>query len=90
MWAKTNLRFRASEPMLDVANALRILDKHEDFQGRFRYNPAVNKVLDRGSVMLDWRVSELIAVIQERFLPEIPDDCVKQALLVHANRVIQK
>lgn len=89
-WVKTNLRLRNGEPMLDIANVLRVLERHDAFAGRFRYNNDLNKVMDRGSVMLDWRVAEVVAVIQERFLPEISEVAVQKGLLVYANRVIQK
>lgn len=89
-WAKKNLRFKGAEPYLDSANALRVLARHPTFAGRFKYNETLNKVMDKGTVMLDWRVSEVVAVIQERFLPEISADAVEKALIVHANRVIQK
>ena len=89
-WARENLRFKGSEPMIDIANALRVLERHSDFDGRFRYNPTLKKVMDKGSVMLDWRVAEIVAILQERFLPEIPEDVVGKALIVHSNRVILK
>ncbi len=89
-WAKKNLRFKGADPYLDSANALRVLERHPTFAGRFKYNETLNKVMDKGTVMLDWRVSEVVAVIQERFLAEVPADAVEKALIVHANRVIQK
>lgn len=89
-WAKKNLRFKSAGPYLDIANTLRVLERHETFTGRFRYNETLNKVMDKGAVMLDWRVAEVVAVIQERFLPEVSADTVERALIVHANRVIQK
>lgn len=90
VWARENLRFKGGEPMLDIANVLRVFERHEAFAGRFKFNEALNKVLDKGTVMLDWRVAEVVAVIQERFLPEVSEAAVQKALLVHANRVIQK
>lgn len=89
-WAKANLRFNGDEPVLDIANALRVLKRHETFAGRFRFNDTLNKVMDKGSVMLDWRVAEVVAVIQERFLPGISEAAVNKALIVHANHEIQK
>lgn len=89
-WAKANLRFKAGEPYRDSANVLRILDRHEAFAGRFKFNENLNKVMDKGAVMLDWRVADLVVAIQERFIPEIPVDVVEKGLIVHANRAIQK
>lgn len=89
-WARENLRFRANEPFIDIANALRVLERHPEFDGRFRYNTSLKKVMDKGAVMLDWRVAEVVAVIQERFLPEITESDVNKALIVHSNRVILK
>ncbi len=86
VWAKQNLRWRDGFPLLDIANAMRVLDRHEDFKGRFRYNDDVDKVLDKGSIMLDWRVLEVCADIQERFLPNIPENVVRAALTVNGNR----
>ncbi len=90
VWARANLRFKDGKPCLDIANALRVFERHETFAGRFRFNDTLNKVMDKGSVMLDWRVAEVVAVIQERFLPEVDAESVEKALIVHANRVIQK
>ena len=89
-WARANLRFQDGRPILDIANALRVLDRHEAFKGRFRFNETLSKVLDKGTVMLDWRVAELAAILQERFLPAIPQRDVEKALYIHANKVIQK
>lgn len=89
-WARSNLRFREGKPCLDIANALRVFERHEAFSGRFKFNETLNKVMDKGAVMLDWRVSEVVAIMQERFMPEISGDVVEKALIVHANRVIQK
>ncbi len=90
VWARANLRFKSGGPYLDSANALRVFERHPAFAGRFKFNETLNKVMDKGTVMLDWRVCEVVAVIQERFLPEISPDAVEKALIVHANRVIQK
>lgn len=89
-WSQENLRFSKGEPVLDIANALRVFERHEVFRGRFRYNETLTKVMDKGSVMLEWRVSEVVAVMQERFLPGIAPETVSKALLVYANRAIQK
>ena len=89
-WARRNLRIKDGKPYLDIANALRVFERHEEYAGRFRFNETLNKVMDKGAVMLDWRVAEAVAIIQERFLPEIPAEIVEKALVVHANRVIQK
>ncbi len=85
-WAKQNLRWRDGFPLLDIANAMRVLDRHEDYKGRFRYNDDVDKVLDKGSIMLDWRVLEVCADIQERFLPDISETAMRAALVVSGNR----
>ncbi len=89
-WARANLRYDGDEPYLDIANALRVLSRHDDFQGRFKYNETLAKVMDKGTVMLDWRVAELVSVFQERFLPGIPVEAVNHALVIHANHAIQK
>lgn len=89
-WSRDNLRWRGDRPVLDMANVLRILDRHEDFAGRFRYNDSLNKVMDKGAVMLDWRLAEVCAAIQERFMPEIAEADVQRALLIHANRKSRK
>jgi len=89
-WAKANLRFKAGEPYCDSANVLRILERHPTFAGRFKYNDTLNKVMDKGAVMLDWRVADLVVTIQERFIPEVPMDVVEKGLIVHSNRAIQK
>jgi hypothetical protein len=86
VWAKQNLRWRDGFPLLDIANAMRVLDRHEDYKGRFRYNDDVDKVLDKGSIMLDWRVLEVCAEIQERFLPDISETAMRAALTVNGNR----
>jgi hypothetical protein len=86
VWAKQNLRWRDGFPLLDIANAMRVLDRHEDYKGRFRYNDDVDKVLDKGSIMLDWRVLEVCAEIQERFLPDISEAAMRAALTVNGNR----
>ena len=85
-WARKNLRSREGKLILDIANVIRILERHEDFKGRFQYNETLNKVLDKGTVMLDWRIAECCAVIQERFLPEISDKDVEKALVIVSNR----
>lgn len=89
-WSRANLRFQDGKPVLDIANALRVFERHEVFAGRFKYNETLTKVMDKGAVMLEWRVSEVVAVMQERFLPGIAPDYVSKALLVFANRAIQK
>jgi hypothetical protein len=86
VWAKENLRWRDGFALLDIANAMRVLDRHEDYKGRFRYNDDVDKVLDKGSIMLDWRILEVCADIQERFLPDISETAVRAALTVNGNR----
>ena len=90
VWARRNLRFNDGRPYLDIANALRVLERHEAFAGRFKFNETLSKVMDKGAVMLDWRVAEVVADVQARFLPEISPDAVEKALIIHANRAIQK
>lgn len=90
-WAREHLRWRSDDqPMLDLANVLRVLERHADFHGRFTYNPTLGRVLDKGSVVMEWRITELCSVIQERFLPEISEATVAKALLVYANRASAK
>lgn len=86
VWARKNLRWQAGAPLLDIANVLRVFERHEDFNTRFRYNETLNKVLDKGSVMVEWRMLEVCAVIQERFLPGVPEAIVRSALIVAGNR----
>lgn len=86
-WAASNLR-RTPEGryFLDVANCLKIVEHHPDFRGRYKYNEVLSKVLDRGSVMIEWKLLEFTATIQDRFLPEIPFETVVRSLIVAANR----
>jgi hypothetical protein len=85
-WARNNLRYDGDRLLLDIANCLRVIEFHPDFKGRFKYNEILAKVLDRGSVMVDWRVSEFTATLQERFLPGVPFEVAARALVVAANR----
>lgn len=85
-WARANLRFDAGRPYNDLANCLRVLERHPDFRGRFKYNEMLSKVVDRGAVMVEWRISEIAAELQERFLPEIPPETVGKSLVIAANR----
>lgn len=85
-WAKANLRFDGGRPFQDIANCLRVLEKHPDFKGRFRYNDMLSKVVDRGAVMVEWRINEIAAELQERFMPEISPETVGRALVIAANR----
>ena len=89
-WARKSLRWREGKPVCDIANAIRILEQHPDFKGRFKYNEVLNKVLDKGTVMIEWRVNEACAVIQEGFIPAISTDCVNKALVIVANRCTVK
>lgn len=86
-WARENLRWRDGRPLTDYANCLRVIERHDDFRGRFKYNEVINRVLDKGTVMIDWRMTEITAVIQERFIPEISIDVVSRSLVTAANRV---
>lgn len=87
LWARENLRHaKDGRIMLDLANCLRVIELHPDFKGRYRYNDVLNKVLDKGTVMIEWRLLEFAATLQERFLPEIPYETAARALVVAANR----
>lgn len=86
-WARANLRFGEGRPYNDLANCLRVLERHPDFKGRFKYNEMLSKVVDRGAVMIEWRIGEIAAELQERFLPEVPPETVNRALVIAANRV---
>jgi hypothetical protein len=85
-WAKANLRFEAGRAYNDLANCLRVLERHPDFKGRFKFNEMLSKVLDRGAVMVEWRINEIAAELQERFLPEISPETVGRALVIAGNR----
>lgn len=89
-WARLNLRFNGVRPILDLANCLRVIERHPDFKGRYRYNEVLNKVLDRGTVMIEWRMIEFAATLQDRFLPEIPFETASRALVLAANKASQK
>lgn len=86
-WVDANLRRDENGAIYkDLANCLRIYERHPDFRGRFRYNDVLTKVLDKGTVMIEWRLSDLVSVIQERFVPEMPYEIAVRALVVAANR----
>lgn len=85
-WARANLRYEGDKPLLDFANCLRIIERHPEFRGRYRYNEVLCKVLDKGTVMIEWRLLEFTATLQERFLPGVPFDIASRALVVAANR----
>lgn len=85
-WARHNLRGDQTGLYLDLANALRILEHHPDFKGRFKFNDMINKVVDRGAVMVEWKISAITAEIQERFLPMLPSELVNNALVIAANK----
>jgi hypothetical protein len=85
-WGKENLRFDGGRPFNDLANCLRVLERHPDFKGRFKFNEMLSKVVDRGSVMVEWRVNEVAAELQERFMPEVAPETVGRALVIAANR----
>jgi len=88
-WARDNLRQADGRFLLDVANVLRIIELHPDFKGRFKYNDTLNKVVDGGAVVIEWRVSEWVAQIQERFLPGVPFEIAYRALVVAGNKASQ-
>lgn len=85
-WARANLRFNESRPYNDIANCLRVFERHPDYKGRFKFNEMLSKVVDRGSVMVEWRINEIAADLQERFLPDVPPETVGRALVIAANR----
>jgi hypothetical protein len=85
-WVRTHLRFDGDQVLLDIANCLRVIELHPEFKGRYKYNEILAKVLDRGSVMVEWRMSEFTAGLQERFLPGVPHEVAARALVVAANR----
>ncbi len=85
-WAKQNLRWAEGKPIPDLANILRILERHEDYKGRYIFNETLNRVLDKGNLMFEWRISECTALIQERFIPAVAESAVNNALVVCANR----
>ncbi|MEK7266333.1 MAG: hypothetical protein AAB227_09570 [Pseudomonadota bacterium] len=91
LWARRNLRHAEDgRVLLDIANCLRVLELHPDFQGRFKFNDVLMKVLDKGTVMVEWRLFEFAAMIQERFLPEIAQETAARALVVAANKASAK
>lgn len=89
-WAVQNLRQQDGRALTDLANCLRVLERHPDYKGRFRYNEMLNKVVDRGAVMVEWRINEITADLQERFMPDVQPDNVSKALFIAANRASAK
>ncbi len=89
-WARQNLRYQDGRLLLDLANCLRVIERHPEYKGRYKFNEVLVKVLDRGTVMIEWRMSEFVAGLQERFLPEVPFEVASRALVVAANRASQK
>ena len=85
-WASAHLRRRDGVVLLDLANVLRVFERHPNFRGRFMYDQPMGKVLDRGSVLMAWQIDALAAEIQERFLPEMCEQTVFKALIIAANR----
>ncbi len=86
-WVLENLR-RCDEgyTVLDLANALRVLERHPDYTGRFHYDLAMNKVIDRGVTMVGWQKDAFAGEIQERFLAGIDVDLVHRAVDIVANK----
>ena len=72
--------------ILDIANVLRVLERHPDFAGRFRFSKGMGKICDRGKVLLGWQLDELTATIQERFLPAVPEAIIAKAVAIVAHR----
>ena len=89
-WARANLRHANGRLLLDIANCVRVIELHPDFKGRYKFNEVLGKVLDRGTVMVEWRLGEFVAMVQERFLPEVPYEIAARALVVVANRAMAK
>jgi hypothetical protein len=85
-WVKANLRFGDGLAYNDLANCLRVIERHPDFKGRFKFNEMLSKVVDRGAVMVEWRIHEVAAELQERFMPEVSPETVGRALVIAANR----
>ncbi|MEL6112960.1 MAG: hypothetical protein AAFR20_09155 [Pseudomonadota bacterium] len=86
-WIEENLR-RCEEEYcyLDLANILRVLERHPDYVGRFHYDINMHKVIDRGVTMQTWQVDALAGEIQERFLPGISEDLVHKSVAIVANK----
>lgn len=85
-WGSANLRWRNGDVLLDLANVLRVFERHPNFRGRFVYDQATGKVADRGVVMSGWQIDAMAAEIQERFLPAVCEQTVSKALNIAANR----
>jgi len=85
-FVEEHLRRDGNGVILDMANVLRVLERHPDFAGRFRFNAGMGKICDCGKVLLGWQIDELTAVIQERFLPAVPEATVAKAVAVVAHR----
>lgn len=86
-WAIQNLR-RCDEDyiVLDLANVMRVLERHPDFTGRFHYDKNMHKVIDNGVTMVVWQVDALAAELQERFLAGVNEQLVHKAVDVVANK----
>lgn len=89
-WSAENLRQVDGRTLIDLANCLRVLERHPDYKGRFRFNEMLNKVVDRGAVMVEWRINEITADLQERFMPNVAPENVSKALFIAANRASAK
>ncbi len=89
-WSAQNLRWQDGRALTDLANCLRVFERHPDYKGRFRYNDMLNKVVDRGAVMVEWRINEITADVQERFMPDVAPENVSKALFIAANRASAK
>ncbi len=89
-WSEENLRQRDGRTLTDLANCLRVFERHPEYKGRFRFNEMLNKVVDRGAVMVEWRINEITADLQERFMPDVAPENVSKALFIAANRASAK
>jgi len=71
-WCVENLRCcEENYLILDLANVLRVLERHPEYRGRYHYDINMHKVIDRGVVMVLWQVDALASELQERFLPGV-------------------
>ncbi|NNL88835.1 MAG: hypothetical protein HKP25_07165 [Marinicaulis sp.] len=89
-WSLDNLRWSGERAYGDLANVLRIFGRHPEFAGRFRFNKSMGKVMNKGTVMLGWQLDETVAIVQERFIPEVSPETVIRALMICANRNSEK
>lgn len=88
-WASANLRqCEEGYLILDLANVLRIVERHPEFVGRYLYDVNMHKVIDNGVIMVQWQVDALAGEIQERFMPGVNEALVQKAVDVAANKTM--